>query len=427
MPADGSANLRESGALSIARANRYDAQRDSGWRADVDSLVETVRQRHWRYRDVPLPPDFVMRASTLRAEISNLGDDEIVVRMQGILATLRDGHTLIYPFGMKRGALAHLPIVLYEFRDGLAVIAADSAHSFLLGKRVRRLGGISADSISSRFAPMLSLENESQLRWAYPLYATFPAFARLAGIAKQSAEVDIIIHDGQGEKSYKIKPDATPLDPGKLVIGLLPAPTVAAPPYLANLGTAYWLTTLDEGRVVYVQVNRVTSDSAHPLDRFASQMLDSLMRPRTQALVVDLRNNNGGNASVLPPLIRAIAAFRALKPNAPIYVTIGRQTFSAAQTLVNRLEEYCDPIFVGEETGSKPNRFGNGAGFRLPYSGVMGEISTGYNQGATSRDTRTATAPSIRVTPTLADWLAGRDVALDSVLSLIHAHRPGAD
>jgi hypothetical protein len=134
---------------------------------------------------------------------------------------------------------------------------------------------------------------------------------------------------------------------------------------------------------------------------------------------VDLRNNSGGNAAVLPPLIRALVAYRALAPTAPMYVLIGRQTFSAAQSLVNRLEEYCAPIFVGEETGSKPNRFGNGISFRLPYSGVRGEISGGYNQAATSRDARTATAPQIRVGLTVADWLVGRDPALDSISVLV--------
>ena len=189
--------------------------------------------------------------------------------------------------------------------------------------------------------------------------------------------------------------------------------------YLQRLADAYWFTTLHDGRTVYLQMNRVVNDQRDSLERFAARMLDTLLRPQTRALVVDLRNNSGGNAAVLPPLIRTVVAYRALKPTSPIYVLIGRQTFSAAQTLVNRLEEYVAPVLVGEETGSKPNRFGNGVSFRLPYSGVRGEISGGYNQAATSRDARTATAPQIRVGLTLGDWLAGRDPALDSISVLV--------
>jgi len=50
---------------------------------------------------------------------------------------------------------------------------------------------------------------------------------------------------------------------------------------------------------------------------------------------------------------------------------------------------------------------------------VRGEISGGYNQAATSRDTRAATVPQIRVGPTWRDWLSGRDPALDSITVLI--------
>jgi hypothetical protein len=60
----------------------------------------------------------------------------------------------------------------------------------------------------------------------------------------------------------------------------------------------------------------------------------------------------------------------------------------------------------------------------LPYSGVRGEISGGYNQAATSRDARTATVPQIRVGLTLADWLSGRDPALDSVSVLLRQAIP---
>jgi hypothetical protein len=189
--------------------------------------------------------------------------------------------------------------------------------------------------------------------------------------------------------------------------------------YLRRLSDAYWLTTLHDGRTVYVQMNRVVNDPADSLEKFAARVLDTLLRPQTRALVVDLRNNSGGNAAVLPPLIRSLVAYRARKPTAPMYVLIGRQTFSAAQSLVNRLEEYCSPILVGEESGSKPNRFGNGVSFRLPYSGVRGEISGGYNQAATSRDARAATVPQIKVGLTVRDWLAGRDPALDSIAVLL--------
>jgi hypothetical protein len=405
-----------------AHTARCDTPRAAGWRADIDSLAAQIATRHWRYRDVPLPKEFVDGARRLRSAVDTLDDAQIVVALQALLATLHDGHTLLYPFGMQRGGLSHLPIALYEFADGLAVIAADSAHASLIGRRVERVEGLPVQELVGRLAPLLSTENTSQLRWVYPTYLTFPDFLRAAGLRVDAAGVRLSLDSASRGRDVRIRPMPPPVDPGSLVLGLVPPPvTTGARPalYLSRLGAAYWFSRLDLGGALYLQVNRVASDEAEPLDKFSSRLLDSLMQPSTRSLIVDLRNNSGGNAAVLPPLIRSIVAYRALRPAARIYLLIGRQTFSAAQTLVNRLEEYCDPIIVGEESGSRPNRFGNGVSFRLPYSGVRGEISSGYNQAATSRDTRAATVPRIKVGLTLRDWLAGRDPVLDSISVLI--------
>ena len=408
---------REPARAEPSHAARGDAARVAGWRADVDSLLSLLRGRHWRFRDAPLPSELTERARRLRTDVPALDDDRIVVEMQALLATLHDGHTLLYPFGMQRGGLSHLPITLYEFDDGLAVIGADSANASLIGRRVQRIERVPVPELVGRLTPFLSLENTSQRRWVYPTYLTFPAFLHAAGVATGTSEVKLALDSGTATEA-RVRALAPPIDPGTLTLGLVPPP--ASPGrqgamYLRRLADAYWFTRLDVGGALYLQVNRVVNDQTEPLDKFSSRLLDSLMRPETRALVVDLRNNSGGNAAVLPPLIRSLAAYRALRPTSPMYVLIGRQTFSAAQSLVNRLEEYCTPIFVGEESGSKPNRFGNGVSFRLPYSGVRGEISGGYNQAATSRDDRAATVPAIRIGLTLRDWLAGRDPALDSI------------
>ncbi|HKP16247.1 MAG TPA: hypothetical protein VJT85_09280 [Gemmatimonadaceae bacterium] len=421
-PLYGQPGRRDSARVEPVRAASGDAARVAGWRADVDSLTAQLQTRHWRYRDVPLPKEFVDGARRLRSGIDTLDDEQVVVALQALLATLHDGHTLLYPFGMQRGGLSHLPIALYEFDDGLAVIAADSANARLVGRRVQRIDGVRVPDLVTRLTPIASMENPSQLRWVYPTYLTFPAFLRAAGVTTNASGVRLEIDSGSRTTEVLVRAASPPIDPGSLVLGLVPPREVAgarAPMYLSRLGDAYWFTRLDDGGAVYLQVNRVVNDQAEPLEKFSSRLLDSLMRPSTKALIVDLRNNSGGNGAVLPPLIRSLAAYRALQPTARIYLLIGRQTFSAAQTLVNRIEEYCAPIIVGEESGSKPNRFGNGLSFRLPYSGVRGEISGGYNQAATSRDTRMATAPQIKVGLTLRDWLAGRDPALDSIRVLI--------
>lgn len=48
-----------------------------------------------------------------------------------------------------------------------------------------------------------------------------------------------------------------------------------------------------------------------------------------------------------------------------LYVLIGRNTFSAAQSLVNDLEQYANVIFVGDCTGANPSQYGDPNKIRL--------------------------------------------------------------
>lgn len=386
--------------------------RELGWLSDIDSLVTLIRRGHWRYKDVDLPNAFQERQKRVRDSVVSWADQRVVVELQRMLATLNDGHTLVYPFGMNRGRLSYLPIALYAFDDGVAIIHADSTHADLIGRRVDSIGGVATAEVLERLAPYASTENTSHKKWVLPMYARFPDYLRAAGIATDS--IGVWVRVSERPTPLLVRAVTESIDPAAFVVGLVPPParpSAARPTALVRLDEPYWFARLGN-RTVYVQFNRVVAKQGEGLDAFALRLLSELERDSTANLIVDVRYNSGGNAALLPPLVRAIIAFRVRNPDAAINVLIGRQTFSAAQTFVNRLEEYVSPRFIGEPSGSKPNRFGNELAFRLPFSGVLGGISSGYNQAATSRDARQFTPPSVAVGLTIAEWLSGEDPAL---------------
>jgi hypothetical protein len=105
-------------------------------------------------------------------------------------------------------------------------------------------------------------------------------------------------------------------------------------------------------------------------------------------------------------------------------VLIGRETFSAAQMLVNDFEHSSNAIFVGEPTGGSPSGYGDSRKFKLPNSGLTVRASTIYWRDMDSDEKRPATIPHLPVALTAKDYFSGKDPVLDAATSFDVATTP---
>jgi hypothetical protein len=192
----------------------------------------------------------------------------------------------------------------------------------------------------------------------------------------------------------------------------------ATPPPLSNQheDKPYWLTALPEHQAVYLQFNLVTEGEGETLEQFARRLSTALDQPGVERLVIDLRNNTGGDNTLLRPLLIAIIRSRQNRRGG-IFALVGPTTFSAAQNFVNRLESYTETVFVGQPTSENVNFFGDPAGITLPHSGVQAGVSRLWWQDKDPRDDRTATFPEVAIASTFPDYVKGSDPALHYALT----------
>jgi hypothetical protein len=199
--------------------------------------------------------------------------------------------------------------------------------------------------------------------------------------------------------------------------------TTATPLYLRNRDIAYWIDSLPADRALYVNFNAVRDDAGETLAAFAARVGTLLQSGRFPNLILDVRFNNGGNNTLLPPLVQAIQTYNNTSASNRIYAIIGRATFSAGQNFVNQIERSTRTVFVGEPTGSRPNFIGDQSDTPLPYSQIRVSIaSKRYDDGGPG-DTRPWIAPDI-ATPVLSgNYFQNRDPAVDAVLAAIRGQQ----
>src|SRR6185369_4066452 len=96
-------------------------------------------------------------------------------------------------------------------------------------------------------------------------------------------------------------------------------------------------------------------------------------KPSVTRVVVDLRNNRGGDNQTYPPLIDALA--RLARKHKEIVVLAGRATFSAAANFMADLEKATPYLLVGENSGGAPNLYGDVQALDLPETGLRIEVA----------------------------------------------------
>lgn len=391
------------------------ADRVAGWRGDIALVAAEARRVHAGPDRPAHGRAFAQAVADLERDIPTLSDRAIVVRLQGLLALLKDGHSLLYPAPGGRDDFAMLPIDIYLFQDGLFVVNGTGQGAALVGSRIARIGSKSIDELMAAMAPYVSQDNTMAVKAFATMYLIMPTFLEAWGATDRDGGVTLTVERDTTTRQVSLRAGPARRTPRRLF------PPVSArrptPLYLENSGRAFWLRQLPERDALYVQFNEVADAPDAPLAAFARKVHDALAEGRARHLIMDVRHNNGGDNTLLEPLLRAVVDFGAL-PGHRVYVITGRTTFSAAQNFINRLERRLPTMIVaGEPSMSSPNFTGEDNPVHLPFSGLTASISNRYWQDSTPDDRRPWIAPALPVELTSSDWLENRDPVLDAVLA----------
>ena len=138
-------------------------------------------------------------------------------------------------------------------------------------------------------------------------------------------------------------------------------------------------------------------------------------KPKVRRVIVDLRLNGGGNNTTYGSLLQALNNRWVVRRTRPVVLT-SRTTFSAAGNFVAEAKQFTRARIVGEPPGGSGNQWGDFAPVTLPNLGLELLVATVYIERGRTGDTSAVTEPHLRVQASTADWLAGRDPALQAAL-----------
>jgi hypothetical protein len=402
-------------ATAAAPSASASSVRDAGWQASIRELVGIREQTHpdpWHGID---RPTYVAAIEAAAARIPTLNDDQALVELVRLAAMPgwagRDGHTGIFPFIPGSGTHEY-PVRWWRFSDGLVITATTAPYQDLVGSRVTAINGHPIDDVVARVEPLAPRDNPSNLRAYGLIYLRVSELLAGLGVIERAGPATFSLVDRDGRPVERSIEPQTAEDDVVWNSGFphrLPARKVD---WLSGQDRTIWWKELPASRTILIEFNEVNTGSATT----AEEVLARVRRGGIDRVIVDLRNNVGGDNRTYADFLAALGDPAIDRPGR-LMALIGRVTFSAAANFATELEATTDVTFLGEASGGSPNLYGDAFKRVLPGGHQALYVASRYWVKSTPNDPRLAIEPDVAVPYSSADYFDDRDPVLEAALA----------
>ncbi len=410
--------------LWVASAPARAADANTGRVADIDALHAFMEATHPDlYHHTP-QKDMDAYIASFRRDAPAMSWPRYVMGVYRMIRLVGDGHTAIYPVpDSGPGFDTRIPILTQAFADGLYVVGADEPYREAVGGKVVAIAGKPVADIVRTFTEYWPHENDMWVvRWL-PLILRRPGFLHGAGVATGDNTAPIVftvaMKDG-ARRDFAATPITSADDEARQKASWTRARDDAKLPKTTPLhGTdePFGFHYLKDRKAVYAVYRQSDDAENETVAAFAARLFKFVDDNPVDRLIIDIRENGGGNNYKNQSLLLGMIKSRKVDRPGKLFVLTGRQTFSAAQNFANQAERWTQSLFVGEPTGSAPNHFGDAKQFTLPATKIAVIVASLRWQDSDPNDKRIWIMPDIVARETFADYAAGRDVALEAALS----------
>jgi hypothetical protein len=360
-----------------------------------------------------------------------------------------NAHTQRNYFGEEN--LFHtLPISFWLFPEGAIITRAHPDDRDLLGAKILRIGGVPIADAEQRMAKYIAGTAERH-RYLTPSWLTRIEALEAVGLAQGGvAPFELQLSDGRVvNRTLGVAPTpdpaaATPPFRQSMLPGKGPNPWPHVLDGLKDLPLSdrapdeFTSTPLEGGRVLYIRSTALSPyEGELTVQIKAYQIMDKAYKAAAllHDVIVDLRYNDGGSFQNITNFTTELAGM--VGPTGHIYVITGRSTFSAAIIFTALLKDatHGRTTIIGEEPSDNPWFWSEGEFLQAPMSKLPLRATDGYHDWAHGCTDRAkcywaamlhsvaagSLSPDKPVEMTYADYVAGRDPALETALGLIRA------
>lgn len=371
------------------------------WRDDVAFAAHALVANH-KYAFHLVGREQLDRAvEELQGRLHSLAPYEIVIGLQALAAMIGDGHTFLATWNVQH----RFPLEAHWFGQELRIVRTSRQYIQALGTQIVAINDMTIADVYAGLQQVIPQgENEWYVREQSARQVMCAEVLAALGITKTQQHAVFTFEPDSGSRfTLDVEPQAADND---WIEGAHPLPLCLQHPQ-----EPFWFAYLRDTDTMYAHFRGYQNLAAH-----AQELFEAVDNHAPKRLVIDMRFNGGGNYTLTRNyLIPEIQNRPMLNTFGHLFILIGRGTFSAAMTNATDFRRETEALLVGEPTGARPNGYQENSWVTLPHSGLQLSIACRrYRFVDTDVE---AVLPDILIQTSWLDYQAGRDPALEWVLS----------
>ena len=338
------------------------------WTKDIDFYMTNLEQNHIDLYNTISKAEFEMVIQEIKSTLNKKSDVAVIIDLMRLTRKIGDGHTAF----SLRGVETHLfPIEIYKINEQWRVIKTTNSHKNLLGKIVTKIDGKSINTIAkevSEIAQYVENEQSKIIRTGeylmisellFGLHLTKNEFkAEFTFLDDSTKESNVLLHAINNKEYY----GNTDFQTFKIIIPEIQKPIDSKYDYL-------WFSPIKDTKGIYIKFE--SYPSFEEMEMFGESLLNYINENKIKQVVIDMRNNGGGDFFVGTFLAYYLNLADFIDWKSGVYVLTDKVTFSAGTSNASQFRQILNAKIVGEPTGSNPTGYQDMGQFTLPNSGMI--------------------------------------------------------
>lgn len=378
------------------------------WKSDLELVRREFPEKEITLKQNPRQAeDFRERITAIIDKLPKYrNDDEVKMELSGALASLGQVHTYLDLFSEPI-----LPFYLYLQEGKVYVLGTVAGYRDTLYSELTAVEGVPVGRILEKLKKDISRDNEVGFWARAPMYLRMPSVLKGLRVIEDTEKVELTFKKEDGQIISVNAETLTEANHSKPEF----AEYMPAQQFMQNYrqgDSNYQYEYMASAKAMYIAYNSCEQDKNLSMSQFADEVREAVSNRPVDRLIIDLRNNPGGNSQVIDPLLTMLEGESKL--NRHVAVLIGRWTGSSAILAALELQRLLGATWVGEATNGDPNKPGNFESFKLPHTGVtLNYCTQNRNDYLSNKD---ALYPDLPVATTIEDFRAGIDPVMQAAL-----------